>query len=184
MPDCSDKPSFLWWRLASVVLLLGLTGWRFLGYCNPQPNRWQIALFLTLLILVLLETGEADLYRSHYPWELRLLAALPGIGQGLINRGRHLGCAVLVMSGIALTVWPTRGSHHRIPLVRGVTLEIDTLVGLVLFMLGIVLFSLLLWPEESEKVNQHGQSSYHLRAARRQRYSVQNHEEWQHHGKK
>lgn len=139
-----ERASLLWWRLAYVVFLLGLAGWGFLFvYCDPQPTRWQAALFLALLALIFLETVEAGLYRRHQPWELRLLVGLSGAGTSLMRWGRAVVCVVLVVSGGILILWGIQQGHspghvENTPFVVGI-------LGGVLVILGLFLGFLLLW---------------------------------------
>jgi len=139
----TERSSLLWWRLAYVVLLLGLAGWGFLFvYCDPKPTSWQVALFLALLALIFLETVEADLYRRHQPWELRLLVGLSGAGTSLMRWGRAVVCVVLVVGGGIFILWaiqqgPSPGHSDNTPFVVGI-------LGGVLVSLGLLLGCLLL----------------------------------------
>lgn len=81
-PLTNQRPRFLWWRFALVAAVLSVLGFGFCvaWYCDPPPTLYQQVIFVSILILMLIQTVQAGWYRSDDPWEvdvgLRILVVI------------------------------------------------------------------------------------------------------------
>jgi len=68
----STRPQFLWWRFTVTVAILAAFGWGFSAswFCEPAPSGREQVVLVLLLLVILVQTFQADWYRNDSPREL------------------------------------------------------------------------------------------------------------------